>query len=264
MSLFRSSRKAAAAAPVSEEAAARQTCEQITFQVNALDRAGGGRERRKHCAKLAGMLNDVEGATATGAVVSALGRANAASRLLTMLDEAADEGDSDDDSDDSANQPDPDLELAQSLLSCIASYAFLGGVRALQLAGGIMQLLKLMDHPEPTIRAYATAALQNATSFLEELDVERLTSDELDELRRLTESADASIREPAMRIRTNLDQDRRFQAGELDLAEIAEELDADGGLDDATGGGLRAAAGEHWWCAGCTRASVGLGRRAER
>ena len=56
--LFR--RKAAPPAPLSEEAAASQLCEQITFQMNALDRAGGGRDRRKHCAKLAGMLNDVE------------------------------------------------------------------------------------------------------------------------------------------------------------------------------------------------------------
>ena len=76
---------------------------------------------------------------------------------MDLLDAALDEADSTDESDDDDSLPDADLVLARSLLSCLASLAFLGGVRDLQAAGGVLQVLKLMRHTDETIRSYAAA-----------------------------------------------------------------------------------------------------------
>ena len=57
----------------------------------------------------------------------------------------------DDDSDDSNDLPDADLELGKSLLSCLAAYTFLGGVKAVQQSGGLLQLLVTRRHVQPVL-----------------------------------------------------------------------------------------------------------------
>ena len=124
---------------------------------------------------------------------------------LQLIDEAIDEGNSDSDSEDD-ERPEADLELARSLLSCVASFTFIGGVAQLQQAGGILQLLKLMDHEDKTIRSYACAGMQNATSFLELLDAHQVTKDEWHELDLLTKHSNPTISGPAKTIQLNLEQ----------------------------------------------------------
>ena len=116
---------------------------QVQAALSALDRASSALQRRKRAATLAALLNSVEG-DASVVVLEVLRRHDAARRLLTLLDGAMD--DSDDDSDGSQDMNDVDLMLAASLLSCLASLSFLGGVRELQAAGGVLQLLKLMRY----------------------------------------------------------------------------------------------------------------------
>ena len=222
-----------------------QLKETLTVELAGLDRAGK-KEKRQRAARLAALLNTVEGAEATVAAVDAMNRARASAVLLEMLDAALDDGDSDDD--DSASAADDlleaDLELSRSLLSCLASYAFLGGAPALQEQGGVLQLLRLMDHSDPTIRAYSSATLQNATAFLELIDVRKLGESESRELEQLESHRDPTISGPAKKIRANLEQDRRFQEGQIDRAAVAADLEArerEGGTPGY------AAAGDAWW-----------------
>ena len=198
-------RKEAALPPVESEPEARNR--QLVEDIEGLG-ADEERIRRKHAAALATKLSDVQGEVDTKSVLKALDSADAAGRLLALLQDL--------DADQyrvarSEERRREDLILAKSVLSCVASYTYLGGVRQLQTAGGLLLLLKLMRYDDATVRAYACAALQNASSFLELLKVEELTKNELEELARLCDDGDASIAEPAKMIRSNLEQDRRFQ-----------------------------------------------------
>ena len=70
------------------------------------------------------------------------------------------------------------MALGRALLSCIASYAYLGGVTHLQAAGGFSLLVQLMSLMDAAVRAYASAAMQNATAFVELVDLAALSQQE--------------------------------------------------------------------------------------
>ena len=221
--------------------------QKILAELAGLDhRAIGLHARRKHGAKLATLLNDVHGEQETRTVLAVLAKANLAFRLLAVLDEYdEDHSGPDDDRSDEGN--DADLVLCKSMLSCLASYAYLGGALQIQAAGGVMHLLRFMSHDDATARAYACAAMQNATVFLELLDVKSLGSDELNELTRLCEHKDASIAEPARLVRANLEHDRRFQEGSVDVHKVAAELEELGEKEHASPAPVRAKPGDRWW-----------------
>ena len=212
-------------ASASSSSPAEALAQKILAELAGLDhRAVGLHARRKHGAQLAKLLNDVHGEQETRMVLAVLAKANLAFRLLAVLDENdEDHFEPDDDRSDEGN--DADMVLCKSMLSCLASYAYLGGALQIQAAGGVMHLLRFMSHDDATARAYACAAMQNATVFLELLDVKSLSSDELNELTRLCEHKDASIAEPARLVRANLEHDRRFQEGAVDVQKVAAELE---------------------------------------
>ena len=234
-------------ASASSSSPAEALAPKILAELAGLDhRAIGLHARRKHGAKLATLLNDVHGEQETRTVLAVLAKANLAFRLLAVLDEYdEDHSGPDDDRSDEGN--DADLVLCKSMLSCLASYAYLGGALQIQAAGGVMHLLRFMSHDDATARAYACAAMQNATVFLELLDVKSLGSDELNELTRLCEHKDASIAEPARLVRANLEHDRRFQEGSVDVHKVAAELEELGEKEHASPAPVRAKPGDRWW-----------------
>ena len=234
-------------ASASSSSPAEAHAQKILAELAGLDhRAIGLHARRKHGAKLATLLNDVHGEQETRTVLAVLAKANLAFRLLAVLDEYdEDHSGPDDDRSDEGN--DADLVLCKSMLSCLASYAYLGGALQIQAAGGVMHLLRFMSHDDATARAYACAAMQNATVFLELLDVKSLGSDELNELTRLCEHKDASIAEPARLVRANLEHDRRFQEGSVDVHKVAAELEELGEKEHASPAPVRAKPGDRWW-----------------
>ena len=234
-------------ASASSSSPAEALAQKILAELAGLDhRAIGLHARRKHGAKLATLLNDVHGEQETRTVLAVLAKANLAFRLLAVLDEYdEDHSGPDDDRSDEGN--DADLVLCKSMLSCLASYAYLGGALQIQAAGGVMHLLRFMSHDDATARAYACAAMQNATVFLELLDVKSLGSDELNELTRLCEHKDASIAEPARLVRANLEHDRRFQEGSVDVHKVAAELEELGEKEHASPAPVRAKPGDRWW-----------------
>ena len=199
--------------------------------LSSLDRASNVIQSRKRAAALASALNTVEG-EASVLVLDVVRREKATARLLQLLDEALDEADDDDD--DSEDDTEADTVLAASLLSCLASLTFIGGVRELQAAGGVLQLLKLMRFhvDDGTVRSYAAACLQNASSFVKLFDPNMLTVDEEAELERLVSDADASIAAPARHVHENIVQIRRHNVGELDVSTLTatlEKANADSG-----------------------------------
>ena len=234
-------------ASASSSSPAEALAQKILAELAGLDhRAVGLHARRKHGAQLAKLLNDVHGEQETRMVLAVLAKANLAFRLLAVLDENdEDHFEPDDDRSDEGN--DADMVLCKSMLSCLASYAYLGGALQIQAAGGVMQLLRFMSHDDATARAYACAAMQNATVFLELLDVKSLSSDELNELTRLCEHKDASIAEPARLVRANLEHDRRFQEGAVDVQKVAAELEELGEKERASPAPVRAKPGGRWW-----------------
>ena len=251
--------------PASTATAAQKIASNVQAALSSLERASSTLQKRKRAAALAAILNGVEGESAV-LVVEVLRRFNAARRLLSLLDEAMDEADDDDD-DDSQDMNEADLLLAASLLSCLGSLTFLGAVQEFQAAGGVLQLLKLMAYAEDdgTIRSYAAAALQNATSFLELFDAAELSEVELHELRELSASADEQVSGPAKHVSHNIEQARHFRAGELDLKSLTRRLDkvhkrdsvsfsfrsGDGSSKKRGGGGppplLTAESTSRWW-----------------
>ena len=234
-------------ASASSSSPAEALAQKILAELAGLDhRAVGLHARRKHGAQLAKLLNDVHGEQETRMVLAVLAKANLAFRLLAVLDENdEDHFEPDDDRSDEGN--DADMVLCKSMLSCLASYAYLGGALQIQAAGGVMHLLRFMSHDDATARAYACAAMQNATVFLELLDVKSLSSDELNELTRLCEHKDASIAEPARLVRANLEHDRRFQEGAVDVQKVAAELEELGEKERASPAPVRAKPGGRWW-----------------
>ena len=72
----------------------------------------------------------------------------------------------------------------------------------------MLQLLRLcrFDDDDGTIRSYAAACLQNASSFLELFDPERISHQEESELRSLSADSDANIAAPAQHVLANVEQ----------------------------------------------------------
>ena len=204
---------------------AEELASKVAAALSSLDRASNAVQRRRRAAELAKVLNSVAG-DASVLVLEVLQRDNAAQRLLRALDGAL--NDSDDESDDSQDVHDDDIVLATSLLSCLASIAFIGGVLEIQAAGGVLQLLRLMkyDADDGTMRSYAAACMQNATSFLELFSYRDMSDAEHAELKRVIDCGDERISGPARHVQTNVEQARHFQQGDYDVARLSSQLAA--------------------------------------
>ena len=189
-----------------------------------LDRASNSIQKRKFAASLATHLNTVDGQSAI-LVLDFFRTHNAVARLLQLLREALDEYD--EGASTHSDWSEADTVLAASLLSALASLSFIGGVSELQMAGGVLQLLKLMRFPgdDGTVRSYAAACLQNASSFVELFDLALVDEEEEAELLGLIKDADTTIATPARHIFENLHQLRRHQNGRLDVDELTTRLE---------------------------------------
>lgn len=206
--------------------------EDIRNGLIALNRQTSTGATRRELSRLAHILHSLD--SSHGPALTALfARRKVCDKLLALIDQAQNPGGGG-----------TDVELGRAALSCLASYAFLGGVQELQASGGFVALVRLMPSSDVTIRSYAAAAMQNATSFVELVDLQELGEhQELLEL--LAMQPDESISGPAKAVLNNLEQAKRIQTGETQAAE-----EADGSADESDlgkGVGLTAVPGANWW-----------------
>ena len=189
--------------------------EELKAAVIALDRVppAATLEQRRRCTELSRVLHQAT-SSESRPIAEVMRRRKSVTRLLTLLESSIETGDAD---------------LCRCSLSCVASFAFIGGVRDIQGAGGMPLLVRLMGATDETIRAYAAAAMQNATSFVDELDVAALQPS-VPELQRLASHPAEMVAGPARSVLDNIEQARRYQAGELDPDIVKEELRRDEAL----------------------------------
>ena len=159
----------------------------------ALDRALGQSDQRKRLAQLGRLLNGL-GQQQHESALAACRKKHTPEKLLSILETNLDPDDED-----------AVIELAHSSLGCLASVAYIGGVREIQDIGGTPALVSLMKADDTTLRAYAAACMQNMTAFMERVDLEQM-QDAVPALKRLADSRDASIAGPAKLVLANIEQ----------------------------------------------------------
>ena len=200
-----------------------------------LDQQHSALERRKCSAQLAHLLHEVS-PTVVDKLLEVMERRQTAETLLNQLHSALRPGD--------AAIMQEQVDLVRTTLSCLASYAYLGGVIHLQRSGAFPPLIALMASGDPTARTYAGAAMVNASAFIEALDLNTLSRLEV-QLEALARQPDLSISGPASTVLSNLHRARAIQSGRFAVF----EPESSGASSTASGAydHLTAAPGSNWW-----------------
>ena len=107
-----------------------------------------------------------------------------------------------------------DPPLLHATLSCLSSIAFFGG--ALELLPVTPALVGMLTSSDASTQMYAAAALQNITSYAEQMDLDMPDVADLQgNLVELADDDDPAVAGPAAAALENLARGRRVQAGEL-------------------------------------------------